>query len=87
MLRRVADVLYFVASWSGPCMQHRPVMAAAAEQLGIEFREVDADEASELHESYGVHTLPSIAVEGVGVLVIGPLPADEIVERLRDYIA
>ena len=68
-------------------MQHRPVMAHAAEQLGIEFREVDADDDSDLCQSYGVHTLPSIAIEGVGVLVVGPLPADDIVERLRDYVS
>ena len=63
-------VVDFYATWCGPCRAMAPVFDAVAENVSnFKFAKVDVDKAEELALSYGINTIPTIAIFENGALV------------------
>jgi thiol-disulfide isomerase/thioredoxin len=52
------EVLFFNASWCGPCRHMKPIVASMRRQ-GYRMRDVDVDSHRELVEKYGIHAVPT----------------------------
>ena len=58
-------ILYFTASWCGPCKTLAPRMEKLASQ--INYRKIDVDSNQDMSMKYGVRNVPSlILVDGNG---------------------
>lgn len=62
-------VLYFTATWCGPCKTFKPVVQEVDAELGIGIRFVDVDEQKDLAQRYGVSGVPTIVVQSGGDVV------------------
>jgi len=54
------QVLYFTATWCGPCQQLKPQMEQLTSQIPIRFIDVDRDKSSV--DKYGVRNVPTLIV-------------------------
>ena len=54
------QLLYFTASWCGPCRQLGPVMNEVANEVPV--RKVDIDNEPTLAQQYGVRSVPTIVL-------------------------
>ena len=81
-------LIHFVAGWAEPiCGPHRAEVASAADRLGVTVRESDFDLAVEEVRLYDVLNVPAVAIEGSPKsLVVGAVGADQLVERLRQFV-
>jgi len=64
-------ILYFSASWCGPCKTLGPIMESLAGQ--INYEKIDVDNNQDLSIQYGVRNVPTLVLvdngEAVGRLV------------------
>lgn len=80
------QILGFVASGCGPCVQQRPIWAALPEPVTV----VDVDEQPTLRETYGVEGLPTTVVLREGekpVVLRGLSTTRQILEALGAAVA
>jgi thioredoxin 1 len=60
------EVLFFNASWCGPCKQMRPIVSSLRRE-GYRLRDVDVDRDRDLAEKYGIRSVPTfVFVENGG---------------------
>jgi thiol-disulfide isomerase/thioredoxin len=52
------EVLFFNASWCGPCRQMKPIVAQLRRQ-GYHVRDVDVDKNRTLAQKYGIRAIPT----------------------------
>ena len=52
------EVLFFNASWCGPCRQMKPIVAQMRSQ-GYHLRDVDVDRNRALAQQYGIRAVPT----------------------------
>lgn len=52
------EVLFFNASWCGPCRQMKPIVTQLRHQ-GYRLRDVDVDKNRKLAEKYGIRAVPT----------------------------
>ena len=52
------EVLFFNATWCGPCRQMKPIVSNMRRQ-GFHMRDVDVDRHRELAEKYSVRAVPT----------------------------
>jgi thioredoxin 1 len=52
------EVLFFNASWCGPCRQMKPIVTQLRHQ-GYRLRDVDVDKHRSLAQKYGIHAVPT----------------------------
>jgi thioredoxin-like negative regulator of GroEL len=52
------EVLFFNASWCGPCRQMKPIVAQMRRQ-GYRMRDVDIDKNRTLAQKYGIRSIPT----------------------------
>jgi thioredoxin-like negative regulator of GroEL len=57
-------ILFFSASWCGPCKNFKPVMEQVSRELPVEFIDIDAN--PQLVAEYGVRNVPTIVVVNNG---------------------
>lgn len=57
-------VVYFYASWCGPCKMVRPKVEDIAELLkpGVIFLKVDVDQCEDLTSEYGISSMPTFVL-------------------------
>ena len=53
-------ILYFTASWCGPCKALAPRMEKLASQ--INYRKIDVDSNQDMSMKYGVRNVPSLVL-------------------------
>ena len=74
-------ILYFSASWCGPCKMLGPIMESLSGQ--INYEKVDVDNNQDLSIQYGVRNVPTLVLvengEAVGRLV-GVQSKEQILE-------
>ena len=62
-------LIYFSASWCGPCRQLGPIMEEVA--LEAKVQKVDVDKSPEIASFYGIRNIPTVVfVDGMGNEVI-----------------
>ena len=54
------QIIFFSASWCGPCKSFKPVMERLSQELPIRFVDVDAE--PQLVAEYGVRNVPTVVV-------------------------
>jgi thioredoxin-like negative regulator of GroEL len=60
------EVLFFNASWCGPCRQMKPIVASLRRE-GYRLRDIDVDSHRELAQKYGISAVPTfVFVENGG---------------------
>ncbi len=52
------EVLFFNASWCGPCRQMKPIVTQLRRQ-GYHLRDVDVDQNKSLAHKYAIHGIPT----------------------------
>lgn len=78
-------VVYFSASWCGPCRVLKPLLEAAAEEHkdAVSFGAVDVDQASGLLQKYNIRSVPTLLLFKSGHVVgqtAGLLSKDKLEE-------
>jgi thiol-disulfide isomerase/thioredoxin len=64
-------VVQFTSATCGPCKAAAPRLAEAANRGGVMFAQVDVGQRPDLARRYGIRTLPTIVVAGIGGEVVG----------------
>ena len=54
------EILYFSASWCGPCKQLSPVMERLKSEGKINYKKIDVDTDTLLSPKYGVRNIPTL---------------------------
>ena len=62
-------VLYFTATWCGPCKMFKPTVQAVSAELSVGINYVDVDQQKDLAQKYGISSVPTIIVENDGNVV------------------
>jgi len=57
-------ILYFSASWCGPCKNFRPIMEQVSRELPVEFIDIDAN--PQLVTEYGIKSIPTVIITNNG---------------------
>jgi thioredoxin len=87
------DIVFidFWAEWCGPCKMFKPVFEAASDKYtDIVFASCNTEEQQEVAGSFGIRSIPTLAVFREKVMIFmqpGALPAaaiDEIVEKVKE---
>lgn len=52
------EVLFFNASWCGPCRQMKPIVTQLRRQ-GYRLRDIDVDKNRSLAQKHGIHGIPT----------------------------
>ena len=84
-------LLYFTATWCGPCKMLGPVMVSFADKHGekVDVLKVDVDESPDLAEKYGVRGVPTLVaiVDGeVKHQITGAKPLPGLEKEFADFI-
>lgn len=81
----------FWASWCGPCRMFAPVFERASEQYpDITFGKVNTEEQTELAQSFGISSIPTLMAVRDGVVLYaqpGALPAqafEQLIAKVRE---
>lgn len=79
------------ATWCGPCQQMKPVFEQLAKELGhaYNFLELNVDESHELAIKFNVSSVPTFIFIKQGTITgteRGYMPADELREKLEEYL-
>ena len=80
-------VVDFSATWCGPCRMLAPLMEELSDELDgkVDFFNVDVDENPSLAQTFGVRSIPAVAVLKNGEVVgttVGFMPKD----AMREFI-
>ena len=83
-------IIDFWAPWCAPCKTFAPVFEAASETYtGVYFAKVNSEEEQELAESFGIRSIPTLAVIREQIILYskpGAVPAYSL-EGLLDRMA
>lgn len=74
----------FWAPWCGPCRNFAPIFEAASEKYSnVKFIKINTDDQQELAGSFGIRSIPSVAIFKEQVLLFlepGLLPEEALIE-------
>ena len=62
-------VLYFTATWCGPCKMFKPTVQAVSAETGVGINYIDVDQQKDMAQKYNVSSVPTIIVENNGNVV------------------
>ena len=81
----------FWADWCGPCRMIAPVISEIAEEYSDRLKvcKVNVDEAPRCASTYGIMSIPTLAVFSKGKViqkVVGALPKADIVSKISPLL-
>lgn len=84
-------ILYFTATWCGPCRMLGPVMVSFADKYAeeVDVLKVDVDESPDLAEKYGVRGVPMLVaiVDGeVKHQMVGAKPLPGLEKEFAEFL-
>ncbi|MDR1645127.1 MAG: thioredoxin [Tannerellaceae bacterium] len=84
-------IVDFYADWCGPCKKVSPILKelAALYKDDIVIYKVDVDIESELAETFGIRSIPTllfIPKDGEPQIAQGALPREELVKQIDNYL-
>jgi thioredoxin len=82
----------FYATWCGPCQMMASVLATVSRQLkgDLKIVKIDTDKYPQIASQHRVAALPTLVLFKAGQpidRIEGVLPAEQLVTRLRPYLA
>lgn len=80
-------IVYFTASWCGPCKAFRPVLQEVTSQLGIPVEYVDVDANSQKAQEFGVSSVPSMFLYNDNTILLrksGAMSKDQLKSLLTN---
>ncbi len=66
--RKMKKILYFSASWCGPCKMLGPIMEELKNE-GLPIQKIDVDSNPEISQQYGIRNVPTVILTQNGVEV------------------
>ena len=78
-------ILYFNASWCGPCRNLKPIVESLSTQLNIQS--INIDENQQLAQEYGIRSIPALVFEKDGRIIekkMGVLTESQIKETWKN---
>lgn len=81
-------VLYFTATWCGPCKVFKPVVEQVSAETGVSINYVDVDQQRDLASQYSISSVPTIIVENNGSVVYrssGVLSKPQLTQVLSQF--
>lgn len=62
-------ILYFTATWCGPCKMFKPTVQQVSSELGVGINYIDVDQQRDMAMKYNVSSVPTIVVENGGNVI------------------
>ena len=56
------SVLYFSATWCGPCRSFKPLLQQTSTELGIPINYIDVDANGAMAQKYNVSSVPTLLI-------------------------
>ena len=83
-------VLYFTASWCGPCKTFGPIVDRVVSQFSnIDYQKIDIDSSRDISaHRYSISSLPTIVIEKDGSQVArksGAMTPSELIRLIESY--
>lgn len=82
-------VIYFSASWCGPCKMFKPILQQVSSELGTFVNYVDVDQNPEKVSQYNVSSVPTLVIEDQGGKQLfrhtGAMGSQQLVEVLSRF--
>jgi thioredoxin 1 len=78
-------VVYFTASWCGPCKAFRPILQQVTSELEITVEYVDVDANPEKTQEFGVSSVPTMFVYNDNTILFrqsGAMSKDQLKSKL-----
>ena len=78
-------ILYFNASWCGPCRNLKPIVESLSTQLNIQS--INIDENQQLAQEYGIRSIPALVFKKDGRIIekkMGVLTESQIKETWKN---
>ena len=85
-------VVDFWASWCGPCKMIAPLLEDAAKKYAgqLIIAKIDIDEDSEVAESLGIQSIPTLLYVRNGEIVdrtVGSMSAADLDKKIQEFLA
>jgi len=90
LLKHEHSLLYFSASWCGPCRTMSPIVESISNAMNDQFNiiKVDVDNSSSTAADYGVRSVPTMMLVKHNEIIdqrVGVLPPQKIMQWLEQY--
>ncbi|MBA6257214.1 MULTISPECIES: co-chaperone YbbN [unclassified Colwellia] len=85
------SLLYFTASWCGPCKSMSPVVEGVSDMMNGRFNtiKVDIDQLPIFAADYGIRSVPTLMLVKNGEIIdqrVGGLPPQQLMQWLEQLI-
>ena len=85
------SLLYFSASWCGPCKSMTPIVESVSNLMGnrISTIKIDVDNSENDAINYGIRSVPTVILVKNDEIIaqeVGGMPPQELIQFLEQYI-
>lgn len=82
------SLLYFTASWCGPCKTMSPIVEGASDLMKSRFNtiKIDVDSMASVAADYGIRGVPTLMLVKSNVIIdqrVGGLPPQQLIQWLE----